>query len=121
VEAIKTLVQLGADKDAKASNGWRPLHVAAANGHVEAIKVLVQLGADKDAKNANGDTPLHFAAFNGHVEAIKALEQLGAQIDACAGCRRRDTPQDQHPPRSTSGGAGVAGAGTHRTHTQGGG
>jgi ankyrin repeat protein len=37
VEAIKVLVLLGADKEAKADGGWRPLHVAAGNGKVEAI------------------------------------------------------------------------------------
>jgi hypothetical protein len=82
VGAIKALVQLGADKEAKGPGGATPLHQVAGKGFVEAIKVLVQLGVNKEAKTANGDTALHLAACNGHVEAIKMLVQLGAQMDA---------------------------------------
>jgi ankyrin repeat protein len=45
VEAIKALVQLGVNKDAKAAAAVTPLHMAAGAGHVEAIKLLGQLGA----------------------------------------------------------------------------
>jgi ankyrin repeat protein len=96
VEAIKVLVQLGLDKEAKRAAGSTALHIAAYIGQVEAIKLLVQLGADKEAKDAYGATPLHWAAYNGQVEAMD-------------------------PEGSPSGGAGVAGAGTHRTRTEGGG
>jgi hypothetical protein len=82
VDVMRVLVQLGADRDAKAAHGGRPLHLAAYNGHVEAVRALMQLGVDKDAEDADGATALHHAAFDGQVEAIKTLVQLGAAIDA---------------------------------------
>jgi len=79
---VKTLVELGADKEAKSVNGSTPLHRAAYNGHVEAATALVALGADVQAKAADGATPLHEAAYSGHVEATKALVALGADKEA---------------------------------------
>ena len=43
VEAVKTLVELNADIEAKTDQGATPLHFAAVNGHVEAAKTLLQL------------------------------------------------------------------------------
>jgi ankyrin repeat protein len=58
VEVINVLVQLGADKEAKAAYGATPLHAAAGMRQVEAIKALEQLGAQIDAQTVNGETPL---------------------------------------------------------------
>ena len=56
VEALKTLLQLSADIQAKTADGMTPLHVAAGNGHVETLKTLMQLSADIQAKTADGMT-----------------------------------------------------------------
>ena len=49
MDAVKALVELGADKEAATVKGATPLHQAAYHGHVAcaAVKVLVVLGADK--------------------------------------------------------------------------
>jgi hypothetical protein len=81
---IRRLVE-GADVNVAGDGGWRPLHEAAAEGHVEAVQVLVELGADKEASTAAGDTPLHWAAYAGHVTVVKTLVELGADIGALDG------------------------------------
>jgi ankyrin repeat protein len=50
VEAMRALVELGADVNAAAAIGHTPLHVAALNGHVEAMRALVELEADAHAE-----------------------------------------------------------------------
>jgi ankyrin repeat protein len=100
VEAIKVLVQLGADIEANTAvagdggGGDTPLHLAVNNGRMESIQMLVQLGANKEAKTAPGGTPMHVAALTGHVEVIKLLAQLGVQID-------EQTHQGETPHRLT--------------------
>jgi ankyrin repeat protein len=56
VEAIRLLVQAGADINALESFGYTPLHQAAEQGKKEAYDLLISLGADVDIKNKNGDT-----------------------------------------------------------------
>ena len=55
--------------------GWRPIHVAAFEGHLEMIKLLVEHGnATVDAKAKTGATPLDFAKnkqFNNIVEYLE--------------------------------------------------
>ena len=57
LEAMKVLVELGADKEARVDGGATPLHDAALHGHTEAVKVLVELGADKESEMDSGATP----------------------------------------------------------------
>ena len=73
------LVKLGADKNARAADGSRPLHFAAAKGQVKALRVLAKLGAALEATDVTGVTALHRAAYQGSVKAIKGLVALGAE------------------------------------------
>ena len=61
LEAVQTLVELGADVNA-ASRGSTALHIAASAGHVPAMQVLTTAGADVNAADGRGSTPLHNAA-----------------------------------------------------------
>jgi ankyrin repeat protein len=53
------LIELGADKQAKADYGSTPLLIAARYGQEAAVRVLIELGADKEAKDKDNRTPLH--------------------------------------------------------------
>jgi hypothetical protein len=47
VDAVRVLVEVGAEIEARASQGVMALHWAAENGQIEAVKALAELGADK--------------------------------------------------------------------------
>ena len=61
--AIRVLVELGANKDAKTANGGTPLYVAALFGKVEAVKVLAECGVNISARTNNGRTPLEVSTL----------------------------------------------------------
>ena len=57
LEAVKTLVELGADVTAT-NRGSTPLHNAASQGHDAAVQLLADQGANLEAEAKNGQTPL---------------------------------------------------------------
>ena len=82
VAAIEALLGAGAEVDARAENGWTPLHVAARRANAAAIEALLDAGAEVDARDEDGETPLHRAAYFGNAAAIGALINAGAEVDA---------------------------------------
>ena len=64
--AALSLLQAGADKDAKNYIGETALHLAALMGHETLALALVAAAADTEATTLYGATPLHYAALGGH-------------------------------------------------------
>ena len=60
IQEVKTLIQNGAEIDARNCNNYTPLHFAAINGSEEMVAFLVENGAEVNAKSFCKDTPLHF-------------------------------------------------------------
>jgi ankyrin repeat protein len=82
-EAVKVLIEAGADLKARSKAGdWTPLHFAAAYDITEAAKLLIEAGADLEAKTPGNQTPLHFAAAYDSTEAAKILIEAGADLEA---------------------------------------
>ena len=84
LEAIRALVELGANVDADPYRGTA-LTWAACNGRVASIRALVELGADPNRRgtfggpsHGQGVTAIHLAAQSGQREAVLALLELGA-------------------------------------------
>ncbi len=84
VEAIRLLVELGAQVDADPYRGT-PLTWAAVNGHADSIRTLAELGADPNQRgtfggpdHGEGVTAIHLAAQAGRREAVSTLLELGA-------------------------------------------
>jgi ankyrin repeat protein len=69
-------VELGADNEASAANGFTPLHSAAGHGHVEVVTTLVELGADIGALTDDGETPLQISIDCGHHHVARVLRAL---------------------------------------------
>ena len=85
LEAVKVLLDAGADINEKGKGGLTPLHRVAmrqlADGGAVA-RLLLERGADTTIKGSMGYTPLHMAAFLDAVEVAKALLDCGADMEA---------------------------------------
>ncbi|KAI9927077.1 hypothetical protein MW887_003460 [Aspergillus wentii] len=83
LEAAETLLQYGADSNARMLEDVTLLHLAAAGGWVPGIELLVSNSADLDSRDALlHETPLHKAARNCEMLAIEKLSELGANTRA---------------------------------------
>ncbi len=83
VEAVKILLEQGADLHARSrnANGNTALHAALAGGSGEVAGVLLERGADVNAADAGGWTPLHLAAANGRADLVRLVLRYQPFID----------------------------------------
>ena len=62
-EAVRSLLEGGADPDVAQGDGLTPLHLAAQQGHVEIADLLIGAGAGLEVRTRlGGYTPLHLAS-----------------------------------------------------------
>jgi len=87
---VKSLVEQGADVDAKDELGWAPLYWAASTGQTDVAEFLIAKGADVRARTTDEDTALHQAAQAGQAKLVELLIFKGA--DANAKDKRGNTP-----------------------------
>ena len=71
-EAIKALIEAGADINTQGETGFTPLHCATEQNHAEAVALLLSLGAEA-VQDSNGHTPIELAELLEHKEVIKIL------------------------------------------------
>jgi len=91
LDAVKTLLEEGADVDVVDDEERSPLLSAARNGHLQLVQLLLEKGADLDKGDGEGDTPLTAAAAAGHVDVVKFLLERGRH-DEGARERRHGLP-----------------------------
>ena len=101
-EAMRVLVDAGADAVTPNADGTTPLMVAAGlaiwnpgedggslpgqeDEVLEAVRMCVELGNDVHAVNYRGETALHGAAFRGANNVVEYLVEQGADMDARTG------------------------------------
>ncbi len=104
VEAMRILVEAGADPNVATNAGATPLMVAAGVGWVgnftqnapgsfmEAVRYCLELGNDINAADNRGYTALHGAAGRGDAEMARYLVEQGARVDALT--RDGNSPAD---------------------------
>ncbi len=82
MEVAEALIARGADPHmAETASRNRPVHFAAAAGHVGMVEMLRLHGADLNARADIGRTPLHYAAYYGHRKMIAHLIANGVDPD----------------------------------------
>jgi ankyrin repeat protein len=79
-EAVRVLLERGADPDDDADNpfGVRPVHAASAAHDHETMRLLLEAGADPNQRQRGGFAALHGAAHGDDVEMARLLLAHGA-------------------------------------------
>lgn len=65
-QAVKTLIELGADLEARNKKGMTALHIAVRYGYVQTVRALLEGGASTDVVTKRGDTIEELAASHKH-------------------------------------------------------
>lgn len=81
-EAVRTLLEAGADATATAPDGATALHWASYWDDLRAAELLANAGADINAANDLGATPLWNASLNGSVQMVRSLLDAGGDANA---------------------------------------
>ena len=84
VEAVRALLDHGADKDTKMT-GDSALQVAAFRGDIAIAKILIERGADVNLRGGEGNTPLKTAAEQGNIELARLFLDAGADPNYVGG------------------------------------
>jgi anti-anti-sigma factor len=82
LEAIKSLLDKGADPNIKDNQGKTALITACWWGNLEAIKLLLDKGADPNIKDNQGNTAYVSAFTFGYMEVVKLLLEKNIDINA---------------------------------------
>lgn len=101
--AVKTVIDMGIDIDAKNEEGQTAMHMAAFTGNDLVVKYLAEKGADIDVTDNYGETPWSMASgispvlryrglYGYHESTAKLLEELGANTTS------RDAMDSNAPP-----------------------
>lgn len=80
--AVQSLLQRGANIEAKDNSGSTALIWAAVRGQTGIVKVLLDKGANIEAKRNDGETALIWAAEAGKSDTIRLLRDRGANVEA---------------------------------------
>jgi len=85
-EVMNKYIESADDLHVRNTNGWKPLHYAAASGNLEVVRAIVEStrmtikGAQLNEPADGGVTALHLAAHQGHLRVVEYLESQGAHI-----------------------------------------
>ena len=85
LERVRLIVEQGADKDKRDSNGQTtPLYWASWKGNCAVTHYLVEHGSTLDKADNYGNTPLIIATIQGHLDVARYLLEQGADRDKAA-------------------------------------
>jgi ankyrin repeat protein len=73
-EAVRILLEHGAEVNARQEGGWTALHAASQNGDVEMVRLLIAGGADVQIRAANQQNALDLAFGKGHQAVVDLLD-----------------------------------------------
>ncbi|MBI5095131.1 MAG: ankyrin repeat domain-containing protein [Candidatus Hydrogenedentes bacterium] len=90
--AVRRMLDNGADPSERDGQGETPLHKAVRQGHSLTVKLLLEHGADADSPDDLGMTTLHWAALSGHQDVAELLLEKGARANVRDGYAGGLTP-----------------------------
>lgn len=83
-EVVSSLLEKGADKDARDIKGETPLGLAVESYRLNVVETLVAAGADvKIRSRLGGNRVLNWASTKGHVGIIQCVLRGGVDVDSC--------------------------------------
>lgn len=77
-DIARTLIDHGANVNAKAENDLTPLHTATARGNIESATLLLDHGAEINATTKDGKTPSDYANERNHPDMVEFLRTRSA-------------------------------------------
>jgi len=81
-EIVKSLIEGGADVNARRKDGTPLLMLASAHGQIEIVRLLIDNGADINIQSKSGSTALIWALVYDHPDIAKLLLERGADVTA---------------------------------------
>ena len=78
-QTVRSLINSGANIDARSEAGLTPLMMAASEGHDEIVLLLKIKGADLNAVDAGGRTAVQLAMNAGHENTVAILKDKGVR------------------------------------------
>jgi ankyrin repeat protein len=82
IDDARTLLERGADPDARDEEQRTPLMNATLDGQRDLVRVLLEAGADPNLRDADGWTPLDVAVYRQALDLIWLLVHFGADVNA---------------------------------------
>lgn len=94
LDAVKVLLEHGANVEIGEQDGYTPMHGAGFQGRAEIARVLIEHGVPPSSKHKDGFTPLHRACWGKeqrHADTVRVLLEAGVNAgelsDAGTMCR----------------------------------
>lgn len=76
---VETLLEKGANIEARANDDWTALTIAAREGHIETVELLLKKGAKVNATEGGGHTALFWADKYHHKDIVELLIKAGGK------------------------------------------
>lgn len=80
LDALRMLINRGANIHAAVFGGWTALHFSAFGGHVEASSLLISMGIPINVKDIGGETPIFYAIEGNHLKMVQWFVERGANL-----------------------------------------
>ena len=80
LEAVKALIEAGADVKFQDADGWTALMSASINGHSKVAETLLKAGADVNARDIDGNTALKLAVSSKRLDVIIRIIKTGGIV-----------------------------------------
>jgi ankyrin repeat protein len=82
VEAVRQLLDKGADANARSKGGLTALMCGVSSGSDEIVQLLLRAGADPNTRDSRGFPALHLAVSLGKAPLVPILLDHGAEVNA---------------------------------------